>query len=188
VIKAGEGDFSIFRTGKLRETKCDDFKHPEQLFDSYPMSSTSSLAEQIFGSSPKPLHLGISVSNLEESVKWYSENLGFALTKRLDLPEVQFRVAILEYQGFGVELIEVKGSSKYPLAWKEPGPQHKIQGIVHFAFRVNDLDATEKVLRDKGAASPVSRRSWRDSESAIFTSSIMTEIWSSSVRVSNEPS
>ena len=115
------------------------------------MSTTSTLAEQIFGSSPKPLHLGISVSNLEESVKWYSENLGFTLTKRLDLPEVQFRVAILEYQGFGVELIEVKGSSKYPLAWQEPGPQHQIQGIVHFAFRVNDLDATEKVFRDKGA-------------------------------------
>ena len=115
------------------------------------MRTTSTLAEQIFGSSPKPLHLGISVSNLEESVKWYSENLGFTLTKHLDLPEVQFRVAILEYQGFGVELIEVKGSSKYPLAWQEPGPQHQIQGIVHFAFRVNDLDATEKVFRDKGA-------------------------------------
>jgi catechol 2,3-dioxygenase-like lactoylglutathione lyase family enzyme len=48
-------------------------------------------------------------------------------------------------------LIEVKGSSTYPLAWNEPGPQHKIQGIVHFAFRVDDLDATEKVLRDRGA-------------------------------------
>jgi methylmalonyl-CoA/ethylmalonyl-CoA epimerase len=115
------------------------------------MSTTSSIAEEIFGPSPKPLHLGISVSNLEESVKWYTETLGFEPVKRLDLPEVQFRVAILEYQGFGVELIEVKGSSKYPLAWKEPGPQHQIQGIVHFAFRVNDLDATEKVLRDKGA-------------------------------------
>ena len=90
------------------------------------MSTASSIAEEIFGSSPKPLHLGISVSNLEASVKWYSETLGFEPAKRLDLPEVQFRVAILEYQGFGVELIEVKGSSKNPLAWKEPGPQHKI--------------------------------------------------------------
>jgi methylmalonyl-CoA/ethylmalonyl-CoA epimerase len=115
------------------------------------MSSTSSIAEQIFGPSPKPLHLGISVSNLEESVRWYTETLGFKQAKRLDLPDVQFRVAILEYQGFGVELIEVKGSSKNPLAWNEPGPQHKIQGIVHFAFRVNDLDATEKVFRDQGA-------------------------------------
>jgi methylmalonyl-CoA/ethylmalonyl-CoA epimerase len=113
------------------------------------MSTTSLIAEEIFGPSPKPLHLGISVSNLEESVKWYTETLGFEPVKRLDRSEV--RVAIVEYQGFGVELIEVKGSSKYPLAWKEPGPQHQIQGIVHFAFRVNDLDATEKVLRDKGA-------------------------------------
>ena len=115
------------------------------------MNTNRSIAEQIFGSSPRPLHLGISVSNLEESVKWYTETLGFEPARRLDLPEVQFRVAVLEYQGFGVELIEVKGSSTYPLAWNEPGPQHKIQGIVHFAFRVDDLDATEKVLRDRGA-------------------------------------
>jgi methylmalonyl-CoA/ethylmalonyl-CoA epimerase len=115
------------------------------------MSTTPSIAEQIFGSSAKPLHLGISVSNLEESVKWYSDTLGFELVKRLDLREAQFRVAILEYQGFGVELIEVKGSTQYPLAWKEPGPQHKIQGIVHYAFCVDDLDATEKVLRSRGA-------------------------------------
>jgi methylmalonyl-CoA/ethylmalonyl-CoA epimerase len=115
------------------------------------MSTTPSIAEQIFGSSAKPLHLGISVSNLEESVKWYTETLGFEPVKRLDLPEVRFRVAILEYRGFGVELIEVNGSAKYPLAWNEPGPQHKIQGIVHFAFRVDDLDAAEKVLRTRGA-------------------------------------
>src|ERR1700719_3921999 len=108
------------------------------------MNTNRSIAEQIFGSSPRPLHLGISVSNLEESVKWYSETLGLEPAKRLDLPEVQFRVAILEYQGFGVVLIEVKGSSKNPLAWKEPGPQHQTQGIVHFAFRVEDLHATEQ--------------------------------------------
>jgi catechol 2,3-dioxygenase-like lactoylglutathione lyase family enzyme len=115
------------------------------------MNTVNSLAEQIFGPTPRPLHLGISVSNLEESIKWYTDMLGFEPVKRLDLPEVQFRVAILEYQGFGVELIEVKGSSKNSLAWQEPGPQHKIQGIVHYAFRVNDLDATAQVLRDKGA-------------------------------------
>jgi methylmalonyl-CoA/ethylmalonyl-CoA epimerase len=115
------------------------------------MTTTASIAAKIFGPSAKPLHLGISVSNLEESVKWYTENLGFEPVKRLDLPEVQFRVAILEYQGFGIELIEVNGSAKNPLAWNEPGPQHKTQGIVHFAFRVDDLSATEKVLRDKGA-------------------------------------
>jgi catechol 2,3-dioxygenase-like lactoylglutathione lyase family enzyme len=115
------------------------------------MTTPASTAEQIFGPSAKPLHLGISVSNLEQSVKWYTENLGFELVKRLDLPEVQFRVAILEYQGFGVELIEVKGSTKNPLSWNQPGPQHRIQGIVHFAFRVDDLSATEKIFRDRGA-------------------------------------
>ena len=57
-------------------------------------------------------------------------------------------IAVGDYEG---ARIEVKGSSKYPLAWNEPGPQHKIQGIVHFAFCVDDLDATENLLRNRGA-------------------------------------
>jgi catechol 2,3-dioxygenase-like lactoylglutathione lyase family enzyme len=56
----------------------------------------ASLAEQIFGPLAKPLHLGISVSNLETSVEWYSEYLGFTLTKQVDLSD-NLRIAILEY-------------------------------------------------------------------------------------------
>jgi methylmalonyl-CoA/ethylmalonyl-CoA epimerase len=110
-----------------------------------------SLAEQIFGPAIRPLHLGISVSNLEESVKWYTAMLGFQPSKRLDLSGGSVRVAIVEHQGFGIELIEVKDSTKYSLAWQDPGGQHKTQGVVHFAFLVDDLDATANVLREKGA-------------------------------------
>jgi catechol 2,3-dioxygenase-like lactoylglutathione lyase family enzyme len=51
---------------------------------------SASLAEEIFGPLPKPLHLRISVSNLETSVEWYSESLGFSLTKQVDLSENPF--------------------------------------------------------------------------------------------------
>ena len=108
------------------------------------------LPENIFGSTPKPLHLGISVSNLEESVKWYSETLGFTLVKRADL-SAHLRIVIVEYQGFGVELIEVRGSQANPLAWRDPGAQHSRQGIVHFAFEVADLEATASTVRERGA-------------------------------------
>src|SRR5258708_16812648 len=105
----------------------------------------ASLAEEIFGPVPKPLHLGISVSNLETSVEWYSESLGFTLTKQVDLSE-NLRIAILEYQRFGVELIELKESQKNALAGKEILAQHLTQGIVHFAFEVADVDATAPAL------------------------------------------
>jgi methylmalonyl-CoA/ethylmalonyl-CoA epimerase len=111
----------------------------------------TSLAEQIFGRSIRPLHLGISVSNLEESIKWYTEMLGFEPSKRLDLSDGSVRIAIVEHQGFGIELIEVRDSTPYPLAWQDPGGQHKTRGVVHFAFLVDDLDATAEVLREKGA-------------------------------------
>ena len=105
--------------------------------------------EKIFGTAPKALHLGISVSNLEDSTKWYCETLGFTLAKRADL-SAHLRIAIVEYQGFGVELIEVRGSEKNPLAWRDPGAQHLRQGVVHFAFEVADLDATAQALRENG--------------------------------------
>jgi methylmalonyl-CoA/ethylmalonyl-CoA epimerase len=111
----------------------------------------ASLAEQIFGSVAKPLHLGVSVTNLETSIEWYSKNLGFTLTKQVDLAE-NLRIAILEYEGFGVELIELKDSRKNALAGKEILTQHSTQGIVHFAFEVANVDATATVLRESGVA------------------------------------
>jgi methylmalonyl-CoA/ethylmalonyl-CoA epimerase len=111
----------------------------------------ASLAEQIFGSVAKPLHLGVSVTNLETSIEWYSKNLGFTLTKQVDLAE-NLRIAILEYEGFGVELIELKDSQKNALAGKEILTQHSTQGIVHFAFEVANVDATASVLRESGVA------------------------------------
>ena len=109
----------------------------------------ASLAERIFGSVAKPLHLGVSVTNLETSIEWYSKNLGFTLTKQVDLAE-NLRIAILEYEGFGVELIELKDSQKNALAGKEILTQHSTQGIVHFAFEVANVDATASVLRETG--------------------------------------
>jgi catechol 2,3-dioxygenase-like lactoylglutathione lyase family enzyme len=109
----------------------------------------ASLAEQVFGPLAKPLHLGISAANLETSIEWYSKYLGFTLTKQVDLQE-NLRIAILEYQGFGVELIELQGSQKNALAGKEILAQHNIQGIVHFAFEVANVDATAALLREQG--------------------------------------
>ena len=54
----------------------------------------ASPAEQIFGPLAKPLHLGISVTDLETSIEWYSKYLGFTLTKQVDLPE-NLRIAFV---------------------------------------------------------------------------------------------
>jgi catechol 2,3-dioxygenase-like lactoylglutathione lyase family enzyme len=72
------------------------------------------------------------------------------LAKRADL-SAHLRIAIVEYQGFGIELIEVSGSDANPLAWRDPGAQHLRQGVVHFAFEVADLEATANTLRERGA-------------------------------------
>jgi hypothetical protein len=44
--------------------------------------SNNSLAESIFGSTPKSLHLGLSVADLETSERWYCDMLGFSSPRR----------------------------------------------------------------------------------------------------------
>jgi catechol 2,3-dioxygenase-like lactoylglutathione lyase family enzyme len=128
--------------GPVTTCYCDGAGHTKRM--------DASLAERIFGPLAKPLHLGISVANLETSIEWYSKYLGFTLSKKVDLQE-NLRIAILEYQGFGVELIELQGSQQNVLAGKEILAQHNTQGIVHFAFEVANVDATATVLRETGA-------------------------------------
>jgi len=51
-------------------------------------------------------HIGIQTKNLDESVKFYSDNLGFTLLRKEEIPESNLRIAFLEREGAYVELLE----------------------------------------------------------------------------------
>jgi predicted enzyme related to lactoylglutathione lyase len=83
-------------------------------------------------------------------VEWYEKKLSFRVTKRLFHPRYGYRIAFLENKGFAVELIEQKGSKKHALAFKDPAQQTKIQGLIHFAFKVKDVDKAAEELEKRG--------------------------------------
>ena len=104
-------------------------------------------------------HIGICVSDLERSIAFYRDALGFALLSELevsgaeseqllDLEPVVLRAVYLERDHTRIELLhfEEPGETGAP----GPHPVNRL-GLTHLSFRVDDLDdAVEAVERNGG--------------------------------------
>jgi methylmalonyl-CoA/ethylmalonyl-CoA epimerase len=91
-------------------------------------------------------HIGIAVSNLEESLKFYTDMLGMQLHGTETVEEQKVKTAFLPLGETEVELLESTAPD---------GPIGKFieargQGIQHIAFRVDDLEAALAELKAKG--------------------------------------
>ena len=91
----------------------------------------------------KFLHTRIRVSDLERSIKFYCENLGFKLTRRTDRSPAGNQLAFLELPG-NEHAVELCFSPDYDL--KVPAD------LMHFAIGVPDLTAFCAELEAKGIA------------------------------------
>lgn len=91
-------------------------------------------------------HIGIAVSNLEESVKFYEEALGFHLHGTEVVEEQKVKVAFLPVGDTEIELLEAT-SGDSPIA---KFIETKGQGVQHLAFRVDNIEAALESMRAKG--------------------------------------
>jgi methylmalonyl-CoA/ethylmalonyl-CoA epimerase len=99
-----------------------------------------------------PHHVGISVADLEASIAWYEDNLGFSLESIVPVPEDEGRVAMLVNEsGFRVELFELPGAAPPPDGRRHPATDLRTQGVKHMAYAVTDIEAWEDRLRAAGA-------------------------------------
>ena len=103
-------------------------------------------------------HFGLCVADLERSLRFYCEGLGFQQAGALDvagepsatlleLPGVALRARWLERDGFRLELLH------YPAPGATGdgrGRAMNERGYTHLSFRVADLDATLAALRAAG--------------------------------------
>lgn len=105
------------------------------------------------------VHLGLCVSDLERSRRFYRDALGFREVSRLDtadepmrrllqLPDAELSALFLERDGLRLELLHFARTAApagaRPRAMNAPG-------FTHLALRVDDLDATLEALRRAGA-------------------------------------
>ena len=98
----------------------------------------------------KPEHVGISVKDLEASVLWYREMLGFSVDKVVDVPDDVGRVALLSQGDFRVELFEIPGAAPLPDDRRFPDRDLRTHGIKHMAYAVPDVAALMARLKSRG--------------------------------------
>lgn len=96
-------------------------------------------------------HVGISVADLEESVDWYVEKLGFELERPINRnPDSPTTIARIRRGSFTIELFEVQGAAALPDYRRNPTTDLRVHGLAHFAFAIDDARAAARELEAKG--------------------------------------
>jgi methylmalonyl-CoA/ethylmalonyl-CoA epimerase len=98
----------------------------------------------------RPLHVSFSVRDLDESMKWYGERLGFEAVFSMYIPQHRARLAFMRHGDFDVELVQHDETSPVPAERLNPHEDQKVQGTKHIAFLVEDVDAIVNRLRAEG--------------------------------------
>ena len=100
----------------------------------------------------RPDHAGISVGDLEASIAWYRDMLGFELMRTVDIPDAEDagRVALVKHGDFILELFWLPKAAPLPEGRRHPATDLLIQGIKHVAYAVNDIAALMDELKAKG--------------------------------------
>jgi len=112
----------------------------------------------VFARTARLTHIGLCVSDLDRSLRFYIDGLGFEEIGRMITDEPDSG-KILEVDGAAVELVYLSrdGFRLELIDFRQPGvetpearrPVNRV-GLTHFAFRVDDLDAWCERIRGAG--------------------------------------
>ena len=91
-------------------------------------------------------HIGIAVTNLQESLSFWETSLGIELHGIEEVAEQNVRTAFLPVGGTEIELLEPTSADSSVARFIE---KHG-EGLHHIAIRVDDIEATLAELKAKG--------------------------------------
>jgi catechol 2,3-dioxygenase-like lactoylglutathione lyase family enzyme len=110
-------------------------------------------------------HIGISISNLDRSIEFYTRMFGFKCERIIEMPMGNGRIALLQKEGFTIEMFGYSNALPLPDDRKIPTTDLKTMGVKHFAIRVNDIMGAADFLKKNGvefiSEPAVGARNWR---------------------------
>lgn len=98
----------------------------------------------------RPHHVGIAVGDLEASIKWYEEMLGFTYTGRIYVDHLRCEIAMMKNGSFELELFRHDDTLPQPAGREHPDTDMITQGTKHICFTVSGLDDFIAGLQAKG--------------------------------------
>jgi catechol 2,3-dioxygenase-like lactoylglutathione lyase family enzyme len=96
-------------------------------------------------------HIGISVADLDASLKWYKEHFGFEETRRFTKPEFEMKGAALSDGRIGLEVIMPSVPVKRAAVPASLAEALRQCGANHLALDVDDVTVCYERLRSAGA-------------------------------------
>jgi len=97
----------------------------------------------------KPHHVALTVNNMEETVEWYKNNLGFKVTH--DYGKYGAKKILLQLDEVRLELFDFdKENQPLPDYRKDLMEDIHVVGTKHLCIEVEDLDVLVQDLKQKG--------------------------------------
>jgi methylmalonyl-CoA/ethylmalonyl-CoA epimerase len=97
-----------------------------------------------------PLHIGISVADIEKSRDWYREKLGFELLSQTYAAPLKCKVAFLGNGNFEIELFQHDDTIALPKERLHPNTDIQTQGTKHICFTNDNVPELVEGLKNKG--------------------------------------
>ncbi|MEP0986640.1 VOC family protein [Ekhidna sp.] len=94
----------------------------------------------------QPSFFAIVVKDIEQSIEWYNNNLGFELANKTESKERGFVIANMTSSITQLELIELKGSMSLSEASKLSGAS-KLEGLFKIGFKTSFFDDYVQLLK-----------------------------------------
>ena len=97
-------------------------------------------------------HIGIMTNDLQQSVEFYTDVLGFSVSRKIEMEKVGLTAVFVEKDGSKIELMKYKGKQ---IPKRSEVAKLKLGGSSipindHITFSVDDIEAATTELKEKG--------------------------------------
>ena len=139
-------------------------------------------------------HFCISVGDREAAIEWWRAMFGFEAEFRFDIAHIRAKGAFVRKGAMRIEIFEIEGSDPAPPGRLRPNTDLQVQGVKHFCFAVDNVQAAlEKLhaagVRIAGVARGVGTPMRQEADPALrdgmapATAFFLTDPWGSLVEV-----